>query len=178
MSGIDRDRTWLNGSMPSDATSEKMRIWHPPTLLRVSSVIAVVLAVPLAGWAIATAVDESGSVIGMTVFSVLVFLLPAAATALFAFRVRLVEGPDGVTVRTMFGERRYDWDEIVEVAPDRSGVRLTFTDGTARITGALYGPELRTFIGRPQMGNRLADAIASRSGARRAEEVTVATPAG
>lgn len=147
------------------------KVWQPPLLLRIASVAAVVVAVALSAWAVRAASVELGSVPGMIAFSLFVFLLPTCGTAWFAFRCRIVETGDGFVLRTMFAERSFAWDDIAQVAPDRSGVRLQLKDGTSLITGAIYGFELRSMIGSPRQGAMLADWIAERSGAIRGEEV-------
>ncbi len=147
------------------------KVWQPPSLLRIASVVAVLVAVALSAWAVRAASVELGSVPGMIAFSLFVFLLPTCGTAWFAFRCKIVETDDGFVLRTMFSERSFAWGEIEQVAPDRSGVRLELKDGTSLITGAIYGFELRSMIGSPRQGKLLAEWIAAQSGAKLGDEV-------
>ncbi|HEX6969628.1 MAG TPA: PH domain-containing protein [Micromonosporaceae bacterium] len=110
--------------------AENVRFRHSPAIL-VAAIVAFIGAIPLASAAW---------------FLTPVLLIPTAV-AVWAWRGGTEAGPDGVRVRALLGERRIDWSEIVELAPDeRSRVVARLTNGNAIRLPAVSAADLPRLV--------------------------------
>lgn len=112
------------------SSADTIRFRHSQAIW-VAAVIAFIGALPLttAGWYLAP-----------------VLLIPLAV-GVWALRAGTDADPRGVRVRALLGERRIDWAEIIELAPDDRGrVVALLRDGRVTRLPAVHTAELPRLI--------------------------------